>query len=438
MKKVITYGTFDLFHQGHYNIIKRAKEYGDYLIVGVTSESYDIERGKLSVQDSLTKRIENVKKTGLVDEVIIEEYLGQKIRDIIKYDIDTLVIGSDWIGKFDHLKKLCNVVYLERTKNISSTQIRESAANIFKMGIATDEENDNDVVLETKYVSGIHVECVYSENQTVAETFCEKYQLDNSYVDYDEFLENLDIVYINKEISKRYDLIKRAIEKKKHVICDSPFALNKAQVQELFELAKEKQVALIENIITVYLRAFTQLLWMAEGDIIGNTLSVKCAISHDNFEHKNSFMDMLTLSSAMIMKILGVNYKEFEQKLMLNDKGKVNYSFITFKYDNSIGTIEIGNEIELDNSLVIIGDKGTITVKDNWWNTGYFELKSEGEKHVKKYSFNFEGNGFRYILQELLIMLRDKRSECTRLFPEESVGIISVVENILKDKKNLI
>ena len=76
MKRVITYGTFDLFHQGHYNILKRARELGDYLIVGVTSESYDIERGKLNVQDSLLKRIENVRKTGFADEIIVEEYQG--------------------------------------------------------------------------------------------------------------------------------------------------------------------------------------------------------------------------------------------------------------------------------------------------------------------------------------------------------------------------
>ena len=125
MKKVITYGTFDLFHQGHYNILKRAKEQGDYLIVGVTGESYDMERGKLSVRDSLVTRIENVKKTGFADKIIIEEYLGQKIHDVIEYDIDVLVIGSDWKGKFDHLQKYCQVVYLERTKNISSTQLRE-------------------------------------------------------------------------------------------------------------------------------------------------------------------------------------------------------------------------------------------------------------------------------------------------------------------------
>ena len=125
MKKVITYGTFDLFHQGHYNILKRAKELGDYLIVGVTGESYDMERGKLSVRDSLVTRIENVKKTGFVDKVIIEEYLGQKIHDVIEYDVDVLVIGSDWKGKFDHLRKYCDVVYLERTKNISSTLLIE-------------------------------------------------------------------------------------------------------------------------------------------------------------------------------------------------------------------------------------------------------------------------------------------------------------------------
>ena len=82
MKKVITYGTFDMLHYGHINLLKRAKDLGDYLIVGVTSEEYDYNRGKLNVSEPLVKRIENVKKTGLADKIIVEEYFGQKVSDI--------------------------------------------------------------------------------------------------------------------------------------------------------------------------------------------------------------------------------------------------------------------------------------------------------------------------------------------------------------------
>ena len=94
MKRVITYGTFDLLHYGHINLLKRAKELGDYLIVGITSEQYDKERGKLNVTQSLSERIENVKKTGLADKIIVEEYEGQKIKDIalVRIGLVSLII----------------------------------------------------------------------------------------------------------------------------------------------------------------------------------------------------------------------------------------------------------------------------------------------------------------------------------------------------------
>ena len=112
MKKVITYGTFDLLHFGHLNLLKRAKALGDYLIVGVTSDNYDKYRGKLNVSQSTMERVENIRSTGLADEIIVEEYEGQKIDDIVKHGVDIFAIGSDWIGRFDYLNEYCEVVYL--------------------------------------------------------------------------------------------------------------------------------------------------------------------------------------------------------------------------------------------------------------------------------------------------------------------------------------
>ena len=99
MKKVITYGTYDLLHYGHIRLLERAKALGDYLIVGVTSADFDKSRGKINVQQSLGERMEAVRALGLADEVIVEEYEGQKIDDICSMNIDVFAIGTDWLGK---------------------------------------------------------------------------------------------------------------------------------------------------------------------------------------------------------------------------------------------------------------------------------------------------------------------------------------------------
>ena len=124
MKKVITYGTYDFLHYGHIRLLERAKALGDYLIVGVTADDFDKVRGKINVQQTLVERIEAVKATGLADKIIVEEYEGQKIDDIKRYGVDVFTVGSDWVGKCDYLKEYCDVVYLERTEGVSSSEIR--------------------------------------------------------------------------------------------------------------------------------------------------------------------------------------------------------------------------------------------------------------------------------------------------------------------------
>ncbi len=124
MKKVLTYGTFDLFHVGHLRLLKRAKALGDYLVVAVSSDDFNLQKGKVCMVKDYD-RMAIVEAIKYVDEVILEESWDQKVRDVKEHDIDVFVMGDDWEGKFDFLKEDCAVVYLPRTEGISTTQIKE-------------------------------------------------------------------------------------------------------------------------------------------------------------------------------------------------------------------------------------------------------------------------------------------------------------------------
>ncbi len=431
MKTVITYGTFDLFHQGHYNLLKRAKDLGDYLIVGVTGETYDVERGKLSVQDSLATRIENVKKTGFADKIIVEEYLGQKIPDIIKYHVDIFAIGSDWKGKFDHIGKYCEIVYLERTKNISSTLLREKNLDIYNFGIVTDTLYDNDSVIEPKIVSGVHVESVFSPDEDVSKAFCERYELNGGFSDYDQFLEHTDIVYIKLPRNERKTYVQEAIQKGRHVICDMPITMDADEEEKIFKLAKDKGVSLFSNVLTLYQHAFGQLLWMARGNRIGDLVSIKCSISRKAFDEKCEFdfWDMAYYPICVITKIMGSEYENVHSKLVMSGND-VNYGVIVFDYPNAIATAEISMELDVDGSMTIIGTNGEITIPDDWWRMGYFKLRNASEQRAKHYSSNFEGNGFRYLVQAMLSDIRMESSDTTRITPRERRAIIEILDSV--------
>ena len=431
MKKVITYGTFDLFHKGHYNILKRAKEYGDYLIVGVTGETYDIGRGKLSVHDSLATRIENVKNTGLVDEIIVEEYLGQKIGDLIKYDIDYFVIGDDWKGKFDHLSRYCEMVYLERTKGISSTEIREKSFDQYKIGIVCDETDDNEIVKEAKLVNGFEVKNVYSNDKEISEAFKEKYDIENIFYDYDSLIEASDIIYIRCQIEDRVNYIRQALESGKHVIYDSPATYKTKELEELIGLSKKNNVILMENIKMVHIYVFNQLLWMTQGGLIGDILSFNCSISKNDDARSNLFYDLSSLTLLPMLKIMGQNYEKAEY-MVTKDGEDIEFASMNFVYPNARAVINVGNKIRVDNQLEIIGTEATIRMKENWWRSKSFSIHKPGESEAEIYNTNFEGNGFRYLIKAMSTMLKNNRIESMGVFEDESLKIVEILEEIEK------
>lgn len=127
MKRILTYGTFDLLHYGHINILRRARELGDYLVVAVSTDEFNALKGKKSYYDYETRK-KMLEAIRYVDLVIPEETWEQKVQDVKDYKIDTVVMGNDWAGsdKFDYLKEYCEVVFLERTPGISTTQIKSN------------------------------------------------------------------------------------------------------------------------------------------------------------------------------------------------------------------------------------------------------------------------------------------------------------------------
>ena len=218
MVKVITYGTYDLLHHGHIRLLERAKALGDYLIVGVTADDFDKTRGKINVQQSLMERVEAVKATGIADEVIIEEYEGQKIDDIRRYGVDIFTVGSDWVGKFDYLREYCEVIYLPRTEGISSSELRQSRRAV-SLGLVGDADFLNKIEQESRFVNGIHVAGICT--RSLKSLSAEIQGLDFVTENYEELLERVDAVYIRSQPEEHYKQVKLALERGKHVLCEA-------------------------------------------------------------------------------------------------------------------------------------------------------------------------------------------------------------------------
>ena len=440
MTKVITYGTFDLFHEGHYRLLQRAKALGDYLIVGVTTEAYDKARGKLNVVDSLVTRIENIKKTGFADEIIIEETQGQKVNDIRKFHVDIFAIGSDWAGTFDYLKDYCKVVYLERTKNISSTMLREQNSPIQRIGIIGTGRIAERFIREARLVSGVSTQGVYNPHMESAVRFAEKWEI-NSYKNLEEFFEAVDIVYIASPHETHYQYIYTALEHGKHVLCEKPMVLVKKQAEELFAYAKEKNLILFEGIKTAYCPGFNKLLGIACSGMIGSIRNVEACFTklekQDSREltdqvYGGSFTELGSYVMLPVLKLLGKDFTSLQFDTITDENGLDIFTRVSLKFPTGIATATCGLGVKSEGRLLIAGTKGYIVVEAPWWKTTYFEVHYEDTTKVEKYSETFLGDGLRYEISDFLSMINGSSISEFKLTRSESVALADIMEQFMK------
>lgn len=445
MKKVITYGTFDLFHHGHYNLLKRAKELGDYLIVGVTTEHFDEARGKINVIDSVIERIENVRKTGLADEIIIEDHMGQKIEDIQRYGVDVFTVGSDWCGEFDYLNQFCKVVYLERTPEVSSTLRRKDRIRIIKIGIVGTGRITYRFVSEAKFVSGLDIVCAFNPEKESAERFTKKTNIKYQSEDYGEFLESVDAVYIASPNETHYAYAKEALEKGKHVLCEKPVAFTKQQAEELYAYAKEQGLVLFEAVKTAYCPGFQQLMNVAVGGKIGEIKDVEACFTRladqrarerIDAEFGGSFLEFGSYTLLPIFKLLGTDYKELYFHSIYDENGVDVYTKIQLIYKDAMACAKMGVGVKSEGQLVIAGTKGYILAESPWWLTKKFAVRFENPNQIENYEPAFQGDGLRYEMSEFILQINGFGKKGYKLTPEEAIAMAGVTEQFMEIRKS--
>ena len=434
MKKVITYGTYDLLHEGHINLLRRAKALGDYLIVGVTSDSFDRGRGKLNVRNNVLERVEAVRATGYADEVVIEDYVGQKIDDIQRYGVDIFAIGSDWEGKFDYLREYCQVVYLPRTEGISSTMLREESQTTYRIGVIGSGRIANRFVPETKVVNGALVTAVLDPDAERAAAFAVKHGI-KAFTDFDAFISDLDIVYVASPHPTHYDYTRRALMAGKHVLCEIPFTLSKDEAQELYQMAEERHLVLLEASKTAFCPAFGHIVTLVKSGIIGEVVDVSASLSKmveaptrelDPAQAGGAMTEHAPLTLMAIIKLLGIEWKDLsfhtkrQNGVDIYTKGVINYPHATSSFTLGIGVKTEGN-------LVISGTKGYVYVPAPWWLTSYFEVRYEDQTKNRKYFYSYDGEGLRYEIQEFLSMIVNDRRSSYKLRRRESVAIADII-----------
>jgi choline-phosphate cytidylyltransferase len=437
MTKVITYGTYDLLHYGHIRLLKRAKALGDYLIVGVTADDFDKARGKINVQQSLIERMDAVRATGLADEIIVEEYEGQKIDDILRRGVDIFAIGSDWQGKFDYLNEYCRVVYLERTAGVSSTELR-AEKRALRLGMVGEAKFLSKFERESHYVNGIEISGLCTADRELVSKENNLGRLPLVTDDYEKLLFNSDAVYLLSHPSLHYEQIKKALLQGKHVLCESPLTLNVEQWQELSSLAHAKELVLMDAIRTAYAMAYYRLLLLVKSGIIGEVMSIDSSctslrdtdVSNDKLHNIwNSICTWGPCALLPIFQLLGTDYKHKQITSHLRDESIMYDTFtkITFVYSNAVASIKVGKGVKTEGELVISGTKGYIYVPAPWWKTEYFEIRREDPAQNKRYFYQLDGEGIRYELVSFLKAIQGGKIS-TYISPAVSSGIVKMLE----------
>ena len=440
MKKVITYGTYDLLHVGHIRLLERAKKLGDYLVVGVTADSFDMTRGKINVRQTLNERMESVRQLGIADEIIVEEYEGQKIDDIKRMGIDIFTVGSDWKGRFDYLKEYCDVIYLDRTAGISSSDLRSERAGL-RIGFVGSMRTVGKHLRESEFVNGVVASGVLLDEVEDAEMGGA-----TVYRSYSDLLDDSDAVYVASHPREHYEQVKMALEAGKHVLCESPIALNEADCSELYDCALNKGLILADAIKTAYSTAFHRLLLMVKSGRIGRVVSVQATctslseMQSGEIATGHAWPASLAWGPTALLPVLQLLGTAYADVMLLKCPVEGRPSFDCYGraqliYSDAVGMATFGKAVKSEGSMVVSGTEGYIYVPSPWWKTDYFEIRKEDPSQNRRFFYQLDGEGIRHEIISFARAIERGDSSCLLVERETSLAIARVMGMFLENSQ---
>ena len=446
MKTVITYGVFDLFHEGHLSLLKRARELGDRLIVGVITDQFAYERGKYTVSDPLDVRLKHVMECPYADQVIVEDHFGQKIEDISKYRADIFAIGDDWLGKFDYLNRFCEVVYLPRTPGISSSALRKGKIDSLRLGIIGCGRVAGRFLRELSYVRDIRPTAFYHPDPDHSESV-QKFRLQHPELPLartpEKLFDLVDAVYIASPHGSHAAYAKAALEAGCHVLCEKPMAFCAEEAEDLFRIAERKQLVLMEALKTAYCQGFVRMISLLQSGVIGNICSIDACFTRltpfglrewRDPEYSGSFYEF---GSYVMLPVIRL-FSEHELTWSFHSvwrQGTDAFTRTEVRGNGMDASLKTGIGAKSPGELVVTGTEGFLVAEAPWWKTTDFFVGYEDPSRKHSYHFDYEGDGFRYEAADFLCRIRGDASRAFKLLPEDSVRMAEVYEQFAVYRK---
>ncbi|WP_197511384.1 Gfo/Idh/MocA family protein [Tessaracoccus coleopterorum] len=289
-------------------------------------------------------------------------------------------------------------------------------------------------VREARFVSGVNVEAVWTRDPASARTFAAEFELQWANETYDDLLAHVDAVYIATPHETHVEFATRALEAGVHVLCEKPMALSVADLEDLYALADERSLVLLEAVKTAFAPGFQRMVAIARSGTIGTIRAVDATFTKliDSGREVESqvggaLSELGTYPFLALVKLLGTDPVDVSTRAVRSEAGVDLFARVNLVYPHAVASATVGIGVKSEGDLVVSGTRGYLYVPAPWWLTEYFETRFEDPRNNRKYYTPFDGDGLRYELAEFVSMITDGNRDSFQLRRADSLAIASLL-----------